>query len=209
MRRRKLRGFVLPTLYLLITLTIFTGVILLGSDYNLATKDYNFTTEILTDDVIPGINENDKYEKIVSPIEDDKAKIEIHYYKIGDSEENQRNSLIYYENTYMPNTGILYTSEEIFNVLNVYDGKVLEVKDDEFFSKCVVIEHNSNLKSYYYGLDEITVSVGDTINTGDIIGISRNNEIMNGKKSMLLEVYYNNKLINPEDFIGKKITDYE
>ena len=50
---------------------------------------------------------------------------------------------------------------------------------------------------------------GDVVNTGDMLGISRNNEIMNNKKSMLLEVYHNNKLINPEDFIGTKITDYE
>ena len=32
---------------------------------------------------------------------------------------------------------------------------------------------------------------------------------MNNKKTFLLEVYYNNELINPETFIGTKITDYE
>ena len=109
----------------------------------------------------------------------------------------------------MPNTGLLYTSDDVFNVINIFDGKVSEIINDDFFTKCLVIEHDNNIKSYYYGLDEITVQVGDFVNTGDMLGISRNNEIMNNKKSMLLEVYHNNKLINPEDFIGTKITDYE
>jgi stage II sporulation protein Q len=208
MRRRKLKGFVLPTLYLLISLTIFTGVIILGSDYNYATKDYTYTTSILDNDIVPVMMEEED-NTIISPIEDDNAEVSVHYYKVGDTEENQRNSLIFYENTYMPNTGILYTNDDIFNAVSVYDGKVIEIKDDEFFSKCVILELNNNIRVYYYGLDEITVVAGESISTGDIIGVSRNNEIMNDKKSMLLEVYYNNKLINPEEFIGNKITDYE
>ena len=209
MKRRKLKGFVLPTLYLLITITIFTGVILLGSDYEFATKDYNFTTEILDKAIEPVMNEDDETTNIVaSPVENGKASITVHYYSSKDNEEAQRNSLIYYEDTYMPNTGILYTSDEEFNVLNAFDGKVIDIKDDEFFSKVVVIEHNDNLKTYYYGLQDITVAVGDELNTGDVIGISKNNEIMNNKQSCLFEVYHNNELINPEKFIGTKITDY-
>ena len=177
MKKRKLKGFVLPTLYLLISITIFTGVILLGSDYNLAMKDYNYTTEILKKDEIPVLNEDDTSSIIISPVEEGKADISIHYYKIGDNEENQRNSLIYYENTYMPNTGLLYTSDDVFNVINIFDGKVSEIINDDFFTKCLVIEHDNNIKSYYYGLDEITVQVGDFVNTGDMLGISRNNNI--------------------------------
>ena len=39
--------------------------------------------------------------------------------------------------------------------------------------------------------------------------MSKTNEIMNNKKSFLLEVYHNNELINPESIVGTKITDYE
>lgn len=209
MKKRKLKGFVLPTLYLLITITIFTGIILLGSDYELATKDYNYTTEILDKTIVPVMNEEDETSSLIaSPVEEGKASITVHYYSSKDNEETQRNSLIYYEDTYMPNTGVLYTSDEEFNVLNAFDGKVIDIKDDEFFSKCVIIEHDNNLKTYYYGLQDITVAVGDELNTGDVIGISRNNEIMNNKQSSLFEVYHNNELINPEKFIGTKITDY-
>ena len=91
--------------------------------------------------------------------------------------------MIYYENTYLPNTGVLYTSTETFNVLSVFSGKVTDIIEDEFFGKCIVIEHASNLKTYYYGLDEIEVAVGDELTSGTVIGVSKNNEIMNNKKS--------------------------
>ena len=209
MKKRKLKGFVLPTLYLLITITIFTGVILLGSDYEFATKDYDFTTEILDKESLPVISEDETSNVVSSPVEEGKAEVSIHYYNVKGNEDEQKNSLIYYENTYMPNTGVLYTSDEKFNVLNAFDGKVVEIKDDEFFNKCIVIEHDNNLKTYYYGLDDITVAIGDELNTGDMLGTSKNNEIMNNKQSFLFEVYHNNKLINPEEFVNTKITDYE
>ena len=41
-----------------------------------------------------------------------------------------------------------------------------------------------------------------------MLGVSKNNEINNDKKTFLFEVYYNNKLLNPIKFIGTKITDY-
>lgn len=209
MKRRKLKGFVLPTLYLLITITIFTGVILLGSDYKFATKDYDYTTEILDKSIIPVMNEEDDSSLVImSPVESGKASITVHFYSSKDNEETQKNSLIYYEDTYMPNTGVLYTSDEEFNVMNAFDGKVIDIKDDEFFSKCVIIEHKNNLKTYYYGLQDITVAVGDELNTGDVIGISKNNEIINNKQSILFEVYYNNELINPEKVVGTEITNY-
>lgn len=209
MKKRKLKGFVLPTLYLLITITIFTGVILLGSDYEFATKEYDYTTEILDKNIVPVMNEEEVSINVIqSPVENGKASITVHYYSSKDNEETQKNSLIYYEDTYMPNTGVLYTSDEAFNVMSAFDGKVVDIKDDEFFSKVVVIEHNNNLKTYYYGLQDITVAVSDELNAGDVIGISKNNEIMNNKESFLFEVYYNNELMNPEKFIGTKITDY-
>ena len=209
MKKRKLKGFVLPTLYLLITITIFTGIILLGSDYEFATKDYDFTTEILDKESLPVISEDETSNVVASPVEEGKAEVSIHFYNVKGNEDEQKNSLIYYENTYMPNTGVLYTSDEKFNVLNAFDGKVVEIKDDEFFNKCIVIEHDNNLKTYYYGLDDITVAIGDELNTGDMLGTSKNNEIMNNKQSFLFEVYHNNKLMNPEEFVNTKITDYE
>jgi len=209
MKKRKLKGFVLPTLYLLITISIFTGMVLLGSNITLEEKDYDYGVPTLTDKVETVIVEDVvATSKISAPVEEETANISVHFYSQDADETMQQSSLIYYENTYLPNTGVLYTSDEEFNVLTVFNGKVIEILDDEFFGKCVVVEHTTNLRTYYYGLDNIEVDLGDELESKAVIGVSKNNEIMNNKKSFLFEVYHNNELINPETFFGTKVTDY-
>ncbi len=209
MKKRKLKGFVLPTLYLIITLSIFVGVVLLGSSADLQEKDYDYGTEVVEKNEEPVLNEDDEASNLIaSPINENTANLSIHFYSKDAEEVTQQNSLIYYENTYLPNTGILYSSDTDFDVLAVFDGKVTDILDDEFFGKVVVVEHSSNLRTYYYGLKDILVNVNDEISTNAVLGTSNNNEIMNDKKTFLLEVYYNNELINPETFIGNKITEF-
>lgn len=209
MKKRKLKRFVLPTLYLLITITIFTGVTLLGVDLSLKNKDYNYSSNVLIDNVESVIVEDTIASSVIdSPVEEGIAEISVHFYSKEADNDIQQSSLIYYENTYLPNTGVLYTSDNEFNVSTVFSGKVTDILEDEFFGKCVVVEHDSNIRTYYYGLDNIEVSVGDELTNKAVIGVSKNNEILSDKKSFLLEVYYNNELINPEEFIGNKITDY-
>ena len=210
MKKRKLKSYVLPTLYCLIAITIFVGVIFLGEGINLKDKDYNYSKEILDHNVESAVVEDKEVSNLISsPIDAGSAQISVHYYHRDDDELRQQESLIYYENTYLPNTGTLYASDEPFEVKATFDGKVIDILDDEFFGKCVVIEHSSNLRTYYYGLEEISVSKDSSISNGQVLGVSKNNEIMNSKKTFLLEVYYNNELINPEDFVGTKITDYK
>ncbi len=210
MKRRKLKSFVLPTLYLLITITIFVGVIFMGRDIALTNKDYDYGTGILdNNDDVPVLEEDTNVvSDITKPIMDGAADIKVHFYSKDESEELQQNSLIYFENTYLPNTGILYASDEVFDVRSIYNGKVTDIIEDEFFGKCIVIEHQNNLKSYYYGLDNISVKKDEEITTETILGSAKNNEIESDKKTFLLEVYHNNKLVNPESVIGSKITDY-
>lgn len=210
MKKRKLRGYVLPTLYCLTAIAIFIGVIFLGEGINLQDKDYQYSSDILDDNVEAVVGEDKVVSNLISsPIDNGAAQVEVHYYHKDDDEKRQQESLIYYENTYLPNTGVLYAADQEFDVKATFDGKVVEILDDEFFGKCVVVEHSSNLRTYYYGIDDISVEKDSTVSNGQVLGISKNNEIMNNKKTFLLEVYYNNELINPEDFIGTKITDYK
>ena len=210
MKKRKLKGFVLPTLYLLITICVFTSIVLLGSTLRFDVKDYNYSTGVLKENVESVLVEDEiTSSKIESPVDLEKVSISIHFYNKDDDEEKQKDSLIYYENTYLPNTGVIYTSDNEFEVKSIFSGKVTEILDDEIFGKYVVIEHSNNLRTYYYGLENVEVELEEEITTGTIIGMSKTNDIINNKKSFLLEAYYNNELINPETLIGTKITDYE
>lgn len=210
MKKRKLRGYVLPTLYVIVTISIFAGIVYLGANTLLIDKDYDYGIGALKDTVSSVVVEDTLTSNVIaSPIDAENVTVGVHFYSKDDEETLQQNSLIYYENTYLPNTGVLYTSDEEFTVKNVFAGKVTEIADDEFFGKYIVIEHNNNLRTYYYGIDNITVDVDEEIDTGTILGTSKNNAILNTKKSFLLEAYYNNELINPEKLIGTKITDYK
>ena len=210
MKKRKLKGFVLPTLYLLITISIFVGVIFMGRDIALTNKDYDYGTGILDEQKVESVLIEDTVtsSEISKPILEGAADIKVHFYSKDENEELQQNSLIYFENTYLPNTGILYASDEVFDVRSIFSGKVSDIIEDEFFGKCIVVEHQNNLKSYYYGLDDINVKKGDEISSETILGRAKNNEIENTKKTFLLEIYHNNELVNPESIIGTKITDY-
>ena len=127
-----------------------------------------------------------------------------------DDEATQENSLVYYEQTYLQNSGVLYSSDEVFDVLATYDGTVTNVSTDEILGNVVEITHNPNLKTVYYSLGEVTVKKDDVVNCGDIIGKSGDN-LLEGEKdnSLLVEVYYNGNTIDPEDFYNMNIKDLQ
>lgn len=124
--------------------------------------------------------------------------------------KTQQNSLVYYENTYLQNSGVLYSSKEAFDILSVYDGTVTNISEDEILGNVVEITHNPNLKTIYYSLGEILVKKDDVINIGTIIGKSGSNLLDEEQDNCLLfEVYYNGNTIDPEDFYNMNINDLQ
>lgn len=208
MKKRRLKGYVLPTTYLLITITIFTGIVFMSNKSG-ALEDYNFSTGVMKEEVKPVLETEENDGIISSPVDMESVEISIYYYNKDDENTRQEQSLILYEDTYLPNSGILLTSDNVFEVKNVYDGKVLEVKEDEILGSYVVIEHNTNLKTYYYGIDNIEVKQNEEVKEGTILGTSKENNISKGNKSCLFEVYYKGKTINPENLINGNIKDFE
>lgn len=208
MKKRRLKSYVLPTTYLLITITIFTGILFMSNKSG-ALEEYNFSTGVMKEEVKPVVETENNDGIISSPVDLESVKISVYYYSKDDETTRQEQSLILYEDTYLPNSGILLTSDNVFEVKSVYDGKVLEVKDDEILGTYVVIEHNTNLKTYYYGIDNIEVKQNDEVKEGTILGTSKENNISKGNKSCLFEAYYKGQTINPEKLINANIQDYE
>ena len=122
--------------------------------------------------------------------------------------DRKEKSIVYYENTYMPNTGIDYAREEVFDVLAIYDGTVIDVTEDELLGKTVRIRHNNELISVYQGVDNIEVSNGEMVFTGSKIATSGKNKINKDLGNQLhLEIYKSGIYINPENIINQKIGD--
>lgn len=216
MKKRKLKGYVLPTVYVLVIAVLFISVSFLGSALQKELQYQDLSTDVLDDDVTPVIKEEETptdvttESKIVKPFISTSVGISKSYYDMTDDESTQQNSLVYYEQTYLQNSGVLYSSDEVFDVLATYDGTVTNVSTDEILGNVVEITHNPNLKTVYYSLGEVTVKKDDILKSGDIIGKSGDN-LLEGEKdnSLLVEVYYNGNTIDPEDFYNMNIEDLQ
>ena len=216
MKKRKLKGYVLPTVYVLVIAVLFISVSFLGNALQKELQYQDLSTDVLDDDVTPVIKEEETptdvttESKIVKPFTSTSVGISKSYYDMTDDEATQENSLVYYEQTYLQNSGVLYSSDEVFDVLATYDGTVTNVSTDEILGNVVEITHNPNLKTVYYSLGEVTVKNGDVLKCGDIIGKSGDN-LLEGEKdnSLLVEVYYNGNTIDPEDFYNMNIEDLQ
>ena len=145
---------------------------------------------------------------IAMPYTSDKVSVAKDYYNREDDSENQEKSLIFYENTYMPNTGILYESDETFDVVTILDGTIKEVKEDEILGKMVSIEYENGIISTYYTLGEVKVSAGDQVKQNDIIATSGTSKLnINKQSSLLLEIYIDGNLTNPNTIFNKKVSE--
>ena len=162
--------------------------------------NYLYSVNVLKDVSTPVVEEVEKENAIVRPYTSSDVRIQTYFYDVDATEEEQQKSLIYFANTYMKNTGVLYQADEVFDCVAVLSGTVLNIKEDDILGKVVEIEHNANLRTIYYSLGEVNVEVGEVLNQGDLIGTSGENNINDATSNLLFEVYYNGTLLNPEEF---------
>lgn len=159
------------------------------------------TSEVNNNDdtnVTPTINET---KAIIRPYTSKEVSATIPYYNIAGTNDEQAAALIYYEGIYMQNTGVLYTSNNQFDVVSILDGTVKNVKEDSLMGNIVEIEHTNNLTTVYQSLGEVKVSVGDKVSQGDVIATSGQNKITTDTSNALhFEVFYKGEVFNPEEF---------
>ena len=213
MKQRKLKGYVLPTIYAITLVMMIISIAFLSQNLLASQEERNpINSEPVFDEqsVINETTENQTTNEvtIAMPYTSDKVSVAKDYYNREDDSENQEKSLIFYENTYMPNTGILYESDETFDVVTILDGTIKEVKEDEILGKMVSIEHENGIISTYYTLGEVKVSAGDQVKQNDIIASSGTSKLnINKQSSLLLEIYIDGNLTNPNTIFNKKVSE--
>ena len=207
MKKRQLKPFVIPTVYVLGITALFITILFLGS--RVKTKDMEVKKEEkreTIEDVRPVVNV--EKQTISKPFNNEDVTISKYFYNKDADDTSKESSIIYYENTYMQNTGVLYSSDEQFDVLACLPGTVTSIKDDEILGKVVYVEYNTNLTIVYYSLESTELKVGDQIEQDSVIGKSGTNKLENEKKySLLLEVYLKGNVINPLDFYEMNIEE--
>lgn len=208
-KKLKLKKWASTTIYLSLVAIVFISMLfisnVLDNKYeNSLNLSYILKDFIDTDTPVANI----KTDNILKPFDAETVTIDIDFYDKDSDEETQQKSLILYENTYMPNTGILYSSEETFDILTTLDGTVSKITQDELLGNVVEITHSSSLITTYYSIDNIKVTEGQTLKQGDIIGTSGKNKISSTSDNMMLfEVSLNGNNIDPENYYQTSIED--
>ena len=196
---RKLKKFVIPSVIGVLGVSTLITVQLMNSSKKVD-SGYRYTVSEIKEKIFPVINEVEEKKPMRPFLEETVSKTK-DYYRKEDTEDVQNNSLIYYEKTYMPSTGILYSSDEKFEVVASFDGKVVKTGEDNILGKYVMVEHSSGYKTTYYSLSELAVKEGNEIVKGDPIGLSGTNKIDgSSNNNLLFETYHDGYLIDPEDF---------
>ena len=143
---------------------------------------------------------------IIPPYYHPNVKIGKEYYDYQGEESVQEKSLNVRDNTYYQNTGIDYTADEIFDVVTILNGEVINVKEDDQVGKTVEIKHQNGIISIYQSLSEIAVNKGDIVYQGQLIGKSGTNLIDEELGNHLhLEILENGNPVNPTNYINKTI----
>ena len=200
---RKLKKYVVPSILgsLGVSLLVISPFYLKSSKPIQSSKNKYTIFEKLDDNSIqPVLNEVEENKPLHPYLEETVSKSK-DFYNNNDTDNDQINSLVFYENTYMPNTGILYSCDESFDVIASLDGTVSKVGDDNILGRYVEIQHDKDYKTTYYSLSETAVTMGATVTKGDVIGVSGSNKLDGTlKNNLLFETYHEGLLQDPEDF---------
>ena len=207
-KKLKLKKFVMPTIYVvLVSLLVISSLMYMKTfkpvDEEIEQIDY-VSNDVL-DEEMPVISTE---KTIIRPYTASDVKVGKYYYDYKDNSEEQKKAIIFYEDSYIQNSGVDYVASKIFDVISIYDGTVEKVEDNEIVGKTVEIKHDNNVISVYQSLSEVTVKEGDSVKSGMIIGKSGTSKINADLGNHLhFELYSNGEVLDPEDCYNKKIKE--
>ena len=212
MKMKRIKPLVIPMIYGVCVIAFLFCMYFAGKlSNNFLFKGKNVTNyvdgEIVSeyDNDIPVVSTSSI---IVRPYLDSNVSIYKTFYDYQDEINNQENSIILYEGTYMQNSGVDYTSDNSFDVISILDGTVINVYENEILGTSIEIRHNNDLISVYQSLSDVTVKEGDNVIQGQILaksGLSNINRELNDH--LHFELYYKGTIVNPEEYYNKSVDE--
>ncbi len=168
-------------------------------------EEYNYVSEEYEDE-IPVVGTSSI---ITRPYTDGNVKVVQGFYNYKGTEEEQENSIINYEQTYLQNSGVAYGGVDGFEVISVLDGTVVSVKEDNLLGNVVEIQNSDKVTTVYQSLSEVTVKENDKVVQGQSIGKSGTSNINKDLGShIVFELKINGTFVNPEDYYDKDINTF-
>ncbi len=207
-KKLRLKRFVLPMIYVILVFVFVMSTYAVFSARNdIPEEEINYVSNIIWSNDTPVVSTDKVLQK---PYSNEKVTIGRYYYNYKDESKNQQNAIIFYEGSYMQNTGVDYILDEKFEVLSVFDGTITKVENNEMVGKTVEVKHSNNIISVYQGLSEVNVKEGDTVTQGTKIGTSGTSKVNNNLGNHLhFELYVDGQVVNPEDCFNKKLNELQ
>lgn len=207
MKNRRFKKSVVYALYAVAFVTVMGTVYVLemvSSPSRFIDQDM-YVNKVIVSDTKPVVETK---KTIVRPYLASNISIARSFYNYQDEPGNQQNSLLYYEGTYLPNSGVDYKSDEVFDIVSILDGTVTSVTENSLLGKIVEITHSNNFISIYQSLSETSVVEGDIVLQGQVIGKSGIANISTDLGNHLhFEIIHNGENVNPENYYDKSVEE--
>ncbi len=198
-----LKPFVLPTLYILMVIALMTMSTTLIYKEKEEDDDLTYVSDSIIDNGIPVVNDNQII--ILKPFTSESVTVTSGYYNYQAEATNQETSIVKYENTYLQNSGVTYSSTEEFDVISIMDGKVTKVYSNDLLGNIVEITHDKNFVSVYQMLNDVpkNLQVGTKVTRGEIIAKSGTSKLAPENYNLHFELMKEGSLVDPNNYIGK------
>lgn len=200
-----LKPFVMPLIYVAVIGVLLFNMMIGIQKANIGGPIYRYVSPVVFFKDVPVISLGTTISK---PFTSENIQIKRGFYDFTASEELQNNSIVYYENTYIQNSGIDYFSDKSFSIVSILPGTVIKISENDLTGKVVEIRHDNNLISIYQGLSTVDVKENETVSQKQVIGQSGTSKINNNEGNNLhFELFHNGQIVNPELYYNKKISE--
>lgn len=215
MKKRKLKPFVLPAVYTLSIAAFVLSMYFVQEYFNDSVFKSDEESEYVDGEIVEEQPSTEEYVPVVAntvtilkPFLGDTVSVAKNYYDYQSEANEQQEAIIFYEDTYMQNSGIDYTSEEVFDVISILDGTVTKVEDNEILGTTIEITHSNDLVSVYQSLSEPSVKVDDVLVQGQVIAKSGMSNLNKDLANVLhFELYHQGMIVNPDEYYNKSLEE--
>lgn len=208
------KRWVFPAIYIASAALILTAVLWYQSS-NSATDKYDYkSTDIAgKKNQEPAIEVSKTLENFKMPVENaEAAVVKTKFYDFNGKTEDQEAALVFYNNTYQPNTGIDVTmkDDESFNVVAALSGTVTRVDEDAVLGNVIEVEHDKGIVTQYQSVKDIKIKVGDEVKQGQVLATA-GQSLFNEKAGthVHFEIRKDGIAVNPTNYFNKSLSTLE
>ena len=147
-------------------------------------EDFHLNSNEVTYPVAPAISENEK-----------NNMLSLEKPSTGNIIEN---SAWFYHPVYEDwryQNGVIFNNEEDKTIKAAATGQVISVEHDPYYNLQIIIEHKEGWQTLYANLNQTTLTVGENISQGEVIGKT-------GNENLYFELIKNGNSLAPEKYIN-------